>query len=258
MEKLIKYTVENRIARITINRPEKRNALSPVLIAELMNAFSQANGDNSVKVIVLAAEGEVFSAGADLNYLQQLQTNSYQENLEDTTKLKDLFVCVYNSSKIVIAEVQGHAIAGGCGLVSVCDFVFAVPDAQFGYTEVKIGFVPAIVSLFAIKRLGERIARDLLLTGRLIKSEEAKEFGLVNFIIEHTKLSNKVNEFATQLIVETSSTSIAFTKELIRTIQEMPFDDALNWATEMNAKIRETEDFKKGITSFLTKTKIGW
>ena len=140
---LVHYKVNNRVAYITLNRPEKRNALNSEVVILLKESFHNAISDDLVKAIVLKANGEVFSAGADLAYLQQLQNNSYQDNVADSTSLKDLFYTIYTSPKVVVAQVEGHAIAGGCGLVSDCDIVFSVPEAKFGYTEVKIGFIPA-------------------------------------------------------------------------------------------------------------------
>ncbi len=144
----VRYNVNDRICTISLNRPEKRNAFNAQLINELKDAFSRAEVDDAIKVIVLTGEGQAFSAGADLSYLQLLQNNSYEDNLADSTQLMQLFKQIYTLSKPVIARIEGHAIAGGCGLATVCDFAFAVPEAQFGYTEVKIGFIPAIVMVF--------------------------------------------------------------------------------------------------------------
>jgi methylglutaconyl-CoA hydratase len=155
---LVLYSVANQTAYLTLNRPEKRNALSPEIITELKNAFDKAEQDASVKVVVLKANGESFCAGADLNYLQQLQNFSYEENLADSQHLKELFLKIYTLKKVVIAQVQGHALAGGCGLATVCDFTFAVPEAKFGYTEVRIGFIPALVAVFLIRKIGEQKA----------------------------------------------------------------------------------------------------
>ena len=143
---------KGRIGIIIINRPDKRNALNSTVISELNEAFTSFEADNDVKVIILRARGSVFSAGADLQYLQELQTNSFDENLADSNNIKELFLKIYNLKKVVIAEVQGHAIAGGCGLMTVCDYAFTVPEAKFGYTEVKIGFIPAIVLVLCLER----------------------------------------------------------------------------------------------------------
>ncbi len=152
---LIETSVKDRIGYIVLNRPDKRNALSPEMVSELKLAFKKAEDNAAVKVIVLKANGESFCAGADLAYLQDLQKFSYEENLADSRHLKELFLQIYTLRKVVIAQVQGSAMAGGCGLATVCDFVYAVPESKFGYTEVKIGFIPAIVMVFLLRKIGE-------------------------------------------------------------------------------------------------------
>ena len=137
MENLVLYSVKERIATITINRPEKRNALNPALIEALTEAFFQAEEDELVKVIVLNSNGGTFSAGADLEYLQQLQNNNFEENVADSNRLKKLFTTIYYLPKIVIAQVEGHAIAGGCGLATICDIIFATPESSFGLQKLK-------------------------------------------------------------------------------------------------------------------------
>lgn len=255
---LVLYKAEERIGYITLNRPDKRNALSPELIEELKKAFDEAEKDETVKVIVLQANGDSFCAGADLAYLQKLQNFSYEENLADSGNLRELFQKIYQLKKVVIAQVQGHALAGGCGLASVCDFVFAVPEAKFGYTEVRIGFIPAIVLIFLIRKVGEQKARHLLLSGELVHGENATHFGLVNFIVEKDKLSERVYSFAQQLIKNNSAQSMALTKQMIDEVQSMTLGNALDYASRMNAQARGTDDCKKGISSFLNKQDITW
>ncbi|MFN3840934.1 MAG: enoyl-CoA hydratase/isomerase family protein, partial [Cyclobacteriaceae bacterium] len=164
------YTVSNRIALITLNRPEKRNALNAELVKELTDCLEETGRDDRVKVIILKSAGEAFCAGADLAYLQQLKRNSLEENLSDSNNLKTLYTRIYTLTKPVIAQVQGPALAGGCGLATVCDFCFSVPEATFGYTEVKIGFIPALVMVFLIRKIGDGKARELLLSGNLISA----------------------------------------------------------------------------------------
>lgn len=256
--KLVDYEVKERIGVITLNRPEKRNALSPELIAELKQALDKANGDAVVKAVILKANGEAFCAGADLAYLQQLQKNSREENVIDSNLLKDLFLKIYTLPKIVIAQVQGHALAGGCGLATVCDWVFAVPEAKFGYTEVKIGFIPALVSVFILRKIGEGRARELLLGGELISADKAFEMGLINRVVRAEKLEQEVFEFASKLVTTNSADSMAFTKKLISEVPGRSLDDALNLAANLNAQARDTEDCKRGIAAFLNKEKIIW
>lgn len=256
--KYIDYSIQNRRAYITLNRPEKRNALSYELIAELKEAFHLAEKDNQVKVIILKANGEAFCSGADLTYLQQLQNFSYEENLQDSNHLRELFFQIYSLEKVVIAQVQGHALAGGCGLATVCDFVFAVPEAKFGYTEVKIGFIPAIVMVFLLRKIGEGKAKQLLLTGDLIQAEEAMQLGLVSKVVLPDEIVNHVEIFAQRLIDSNSEHAMMLTKKMIGAVQSMTLEESLTFASKMNAKARESDDCKKGIDAFLSKKKITW
>ncbi len=255
---LVEYSVKDRIGYITLNRPEKRNALSPVLVSDLKKLFHRAELDAEVKVIVLRANGDAFCAGADLQYLQQLQNFSLEENLSDSNHLKELFLQIYTLSKVVIAQVQGPALAGGCGLATVCDFIFSTPEAKFGYTEVKIGFVPAIVMIFLIRKIGEARSRDLLLSGRLVGAAEVQQWGLVNQVVDASGLAQTIDTFAQKLIVSASAQSLALTKKLIARVQDLPLTEALDLAARENANARASEDCKKGIAAFLNKEDQKW
>jgi methylglutaconyl-CoA hydratase len=253
-----KIEIKNRIGYITLNRPDKRNALSYEFVAELKKAFEELKEDKEAKVIILRAEGKAFCAGADLAYIQGLQNNTYEENLEDSNHLKELFYQIYTYPKVVIAQVQGHALAGGCGLATVCDFSFTVPEAKFGYTEVKIGFIPAIVKVFLLRKIGEGKAKELLLSGQLYSAEQAQAFGLVNYVVPAEELVNNVEEFAQQLIKNNSGQSMTFTKQMIAEVQEKSLEEGLRYAAEQNAKARASEDCKKGIAAFLNKETPVW
>jgi methylglutaconyl-CoA hydratase len=250
--------ITDRIGIITLNRPEKRNALSPELIAELHRAFEEMNAKDGVKIIVLRSTGKAFCAGADLAYLQQLQDFSYEENLEDSSKLMSLFNLIYCLPKVVIAEIQGHALAGGCGLATVCDFAFSVPDALFGYTEVRIGFVPALVSVFLQEQIGAAKTQELLLSGEFISSTKAAELGLITGVEPAEFLGKTVQEFASKLITQNSSFSMSKTKTLLRQLNEIERNKSLELAAEANATARAHEDCKKGIAAFLNKTSPDW
>jgi len=256
--KFIKYESRERIGYITLSRPEKKNALNAEVVAELIQAFEQAENDGSSKVIVLKAEGDVFCAGADLAYIQKLQGNTFEENHEDSILLKDLFLQIYQLNKVVIAQIQGHAIAGGAGLAALCDFSFSIPDAKFGYTEVRIGFIPAIVLVFLLRKVGESKAKELLLSGNLIDSKTAMNMGLINWVVDNKELELKVNDFAQTLVQKNSGQSMEVTKKMISKVQSMELEKALEYATEMNAKARQSEDCRKGIEAFLLKEKIKW
>ena len=259
MYSFIKYDVVDRVGYITLNRPEKKNALSPDLVAELKDAFNTLNNPESeAKVAVLRAAGDVFCAGADLAYVQKLQSNTFEENLADSNHLKELFLLIYRHRLPVIAMVQGHAIAGGCGLASVCDFIYSVPEARFGYSEVRIGFIPAMVLVFLLRKMGETRAKELLLGGKLIDAETASRYNLINFISEEDKIEEEVATFATRLCTQNSLSSMTMTKELISRVQDLALDASLDLAAEMNAKARETDDCRRGIEAFLEKTSVSW
>lgn len=255
---LVLYSVADRMATISLNRPEKRNAFSPELVSALTEAFLQASDDEEVKVIILKAEGSVFSAGADLAYLQQLQSNTHEENVKDSDNLKTLFTTIYYLPKIVIAQVEGHAIAGGCGLATVCDIIFAVPEASFGYTEVKLGFVPAIVSCFLVHKTSETIAKKILLTGDLFTAEEALAYNLITYVTNKDEINLTVRNFALKLCEGASGNSLMVTKQLIGQTNHPALEKSLNLAVQINARVRESDDFKKGVAGFISKEKIKW
>ena len=250
----VKYFVKDRIGYISLERPEKRNALNKTFIDELKEAFQKAKNDKNCKLIILQAIGKTFCSGADLAYLKDLITNSYSQNLQDSKNLMSLFKQIYELPKIIIAKVQGDAIAGGCGLISLCDIIVSNKEAKFGYPEVKIGFVPAIVSHFLIKKIGLAKSNTLLLSGKIINSQEAKNIGLINEIVLDENLEKYVSELAKKLIKSTSSESIVLTKKIINKVDEKLLEEA----STINAKSRESDDFKKGINAFLNKKSIKW
>ncbi len=258
MSNLVLYEVNERVGYITLNRPEKRNALSFEFVNEIKSVFKQAEDDNNCKVIVIKSNGEAFCAGADLGYLQQLQNNTYEENLADSKNLSELFCVIYLSKKVVISLVNGPALAGGCGLATVCDFCFATPTSTFGYTEVKIGFVPAIVMVFLVRKFGEQKTKQLLLTGDVIDANKAFDLGLINFLVEANFIEEEVKKFAEKLCKQTSAQSLAMVKEMLAEVQHLTLDEGLNYAAEMNAKARNTNDCKRGISAFLNKEKLTW
>lgn len=257
MEQVI-YSCADRIGTITLNRPEKRNALGSEMVNELKSAFRAQIADKNCKVIVLKALGPAFCAGADLQYLQDLQHYSNEENLADSQSLKELFELIHMAPKVVIAQIEGHALAGGCGIATVCDFSFAVPDAKFGYTEVKIGFIPALVMVFLIRKIGEGKSRSLLLTGDVISAREAAQIGLINQVCEPGEIATEVEKLARKLIDQTSGNSLALVKKMIHEVQHLSLKAGLNYAAEENAKARAHDDCKKGIASFLNKSPLTW
>jgi methylglutaconyl-CoA hydratase len=254
----IDWEVIDNIGIITINRPDKRNALNAQMVTELKYTFGNASTDNDCRVVVLRSSSDVFCAGADLQYLKGLQSNSREENVKDSTHLMELFKTIYTFPKVVISMVDGPAIAGGCGLATITDFCFASPKASFGYTEVRIGFIPAIVLVFLVRKIGEGKAREILLSGEVFNTERAHSLGLVNTIVLEDDLEQFTTDFAKKIIKTTSGQSVTAIKQMLAEVPEKSLSDALIYAAEMNAAMRETEDCKRGINAFLNKEKITW
>jgi methylglutaconyl-CoA hydratase len=255
----IKYTVANHICSITLSRPEKHNAFDDTMVSELSAAFQAGQRDNSVRVMLLKAEGESFSAGADLAYLQKISKYDFDQNQKDSSNLMKLFLQIYTQRKPVVALVQGNALAGGCGLATVCDIVIAAKEtAKFGYTEARIGFIPAIVMVFLIRRVGEGTARELALRANVISADEALRLGLVNAVAPAIQLEDVGTKIASELVANCSSSSMGLIKELISRINGMTMNDALDYAANLNALTRMTDDCKKGVDSFLRKEPIKW
>lgn len=255
----ILYAVEQRRAHITLNRPEKRNALDDTMVRDLTAAFSQASRDSDVRVVLLDHNGPAFCAGADLAYLQKVASFDLNENRTDSQQLAHLFRAIYELRKPVIAVVNGPALAGGCGLATVCDFILASREsAQFGYTEVRIGFIPAVVMLFLMKRVGEGRARELVLRGNILSADEAMKIGLVSAVVPAAGLAESATRLADELIASNSPLSMGLCKEMLSKLHGMNLPDALDFAANMNAAARMTSDCKKGVAAFLNKERVVW
>lgn len=244
------------IALLTLNRPEKRNAISYELIDEMQQALDLVRNSPSL-VLILTGQGKAFCSGMDLENLKSLIGRTEEQNLEDSRTMAKLFRSIYDFPKPTIAAVNGPAIAGGTGLATICDFTLATPESKFGYTEVRIGFVPAIVSTFLVRQIGEKYARDLLLTGRIFAADEGLRLGLVNEIVDPERLLSRAYELAHTLI-ENSPASLRATKELLAQSVNAELDRDLEQCIKENARVRQTHDFREGITSFLEKRKPRW
>jgi methylglutaconyl-CoA hydratase len=249
-------THEAFVATITLTRPEKRNAISTQMIEELLAALTEIES-TAARAVIITGSGTAFCSGMDLDALKNIAKQSPTQNLEDSRRMAKMFRRLWSYPKPLIAAVNGAAIAGGCGIATLCDFTIAVPDAKFGYTEVRIGFIPAIVSVFLIRQIGDKRARDLLLTGRILTAEEAKQVGLVNHIVEPDKLMDAARVYAAAL-VESSPSSIERTKRLLTESAAAEVDAALARAIAENASIRSTADFQEGVGSFLEKRRPVW
>jgi len=222
-----------------------------------MAAALRQAANSPVQVVIVTGAGKAFCSGMDLENLKQLSSRTHEQNLQDSEIMASLFRELYDFPKPTIAAVNGPAIAGGTGLATMCDFTLAVPEAKFGYTEVRIGFIPAIVSSFLIANIGEKRARDLLLTGRIFGAEEAHRLGLVNEIVPPERLMARAQELAGQLL-ENSPASLQATKKLLSSYTHEQLNRQVKQAVQSNAAIRQTADFKEGITSFLEKRKPTW
>ena len=246
------------VLTLTLNRPETRNALSAGLVEALTEALADAAADAAVRVVVLAAVGPVFSAGADLAALRTLRDASFEDNLADSERLGRLFEAILRHPKPVVARVHGHAIAGGCGLAAACDIALAAESATFGFSEVRIGFVPALVATFVTRKTGETAARDLFLRGHRISAAEAARVGLVTRAVPDSRLDDELDALVRELATETSGRAVALTKALLADLPGMPLGEALRHAALVNASARETDDCRAGVDAFLGKTDPPW
>jgi methylglutaconyl-CoA hydratase len=249
---MIVYAVENSVASITLNRPDKRNALNDALIAEIKRGLEQAAGDASVKAIIISGAGKDFCSGADLSALQKIAQASMSDNAEDARSLLELFVLIRQIRVPVVAAVKGRALAGGCGLATACDLVLASETARFGYPEVKIGFVPAMVLAILRRNVSEKRAFELITRGEEIGAAYAKEIGLVNQVFSDESFEDDVNDYV-QRFTEVSSTAVALTKGLLYQVDGLAFLEALETGADVNVIARMTDDCQQGISRFFNK-----
>ena len=244
---------------ITLNRPEKRNALSPEMVEELSREIDQIGQDASVKAIILTGAGKAFCAGADLAYLRKLSQYSDEENLADSTRLAELFRKIYQLPKLTVAMINGAALAGGCGLALCCDYLTADREnARLGFTEVRIGFVPAIVMNFLIRKVSLQTAHHLTLSGKILTAEEAHRSGLIHYLFSEKNLPKETRSFAEDMLNRNSFQAMMQTKRLFQQLLDKPLDDGLKLASRVNAQSRKSADCQRGLNAFLSKQKINW
>jgi len=246
----------NGIQTITLNRPDKRNALSPALIEELTVALSEAETCDC-GVMILTGAGPAFCSGLDMEHLETITARTREENRRDSENMAHVLRALYDFPKPVIAAVNGSAIAGGMALATIPDFTLAVPEAKFGYTEVRVGYAPTIVASFLLRQVGELRTRELLLSGRILRAQEAKEFGLVTQIVDHSDLIPAAEALAQSLLLN-SPQAMRVVKEMLARHAKRRLDEEIEDAIEANAQQRSSEDFKEGVAAFLQRRKADW
>ena len=249
---VVLYSVDNAVARITLNRPDKRNALNDELITSVKSALVEANHDEKVRAIMLTGAGKDFCSGADLSALQKIAGASVADNLEDARSLMELFLLIRNVQVPVVAAVTGRALAGGCGLATACDLVLASESARFGYPEVKIGFVPAMVLAILRRNISEKRAFELITRGDEISAAEAHQLGVVNQVYSEETFEQQVNDYV-QRFTTVSKSAVTLTKKLLYQVDSLSFVEALETGVDVNVIARMTEDCQKGIAKFLKK-----
>jgi methylglutaconyl-CoA hydratase len=249
----IRYDVEPPIGIITLDRPADRNALNNEASVALLDACRAAGRDPRCRVILLRAEGPVFCAGMDLEYLRRIMAQSHEENLQDSRRFTALFECLWSVPKPTVAAVQGPALGGGCGLAAICDVTVATEEATFGFPEVRIGFVPAIVSVFVVRLIGQSHARDLFMTGRRISASDAHRMGLVNEVVTAAALEDRTRVIANEL-AGNSPQALAAIRHVLPPIPPEEWERA----AVANAQARMTEDCREGVWAFLEKRPPSW
>jgi methylglutaconyl-CoA hydratase len=242
------------VATLFLNDPERRNPLSPKMVEGLLASLEELEADEGVRALVLTGRGQAFSAGADLAFLERVTEMGAEENYRHSLSLMALFRRLYTFSKPTVAAVNGPAVAGGAGLALACDLVVMEEEARMGFTEVRIGFVAALVSVLLTRAVGEKVAKDLLLTGRLVGAEEAKALGLVNRTAPKGE-ALKVAQALAEEVAENAPTSLRLTKELLAALPGMGLEEGFRLAALANAWVRETGDLKEGIRAFFEKRK---
>ncbi len=249
--------IEGKVLRITLNRPQVHNAFNSAMIGELAEAFQAAGSDDDVRIVILTGAGESFCAGADLNWMREIIHYSYEQNLGESLQVAELMRAIYELPKPTIARVNGAVIGGGNGLLSACDIVVASDKARFGLSEVKIGLVPAAIGPYVIRRIGESAAHELFLTGERFDALRALEIGLVNKVVPHAALDDKVEELV-RLLLSSGPEAIAKCKELLQRVPDMSLEEAKGYTAEMIARLRVSPEGQEGMASFLEKRKPRW
>jgi len=248
---------EGRVGRIWFNRPEVHNAFNAIMIRELRDALADVRQDPQVRVVILSGRGTSFCAGADLNWMREIIHYSYNENIQESTELAECLEELYALPKPTIARVNGTAIGGGNGFMAACDIIIASREAVFGLSEAKLGLVPAVISPYIVRRIGEARARRYFLTGERIDAARAEEVGLVNRSLDPGLLDAQIDDFV-RMLLTSGPEALAKAKDLLRTIPRLNFEEAKRFSIEMIAKLRISAEAQEGMAAFLEKRKPKW
>jgi methylglutaconyl-CoA hydratase len=253
----IAYDQQGSVARITLNRPQVHNAFNAVMIGELLSAFSRIKDDTRIRVVVLTGTGKSFCAGADLNWMREIVNYSFEQNLQESLQVAELHQNIYTLPKPTVAMVNGTAIGGGTGFISACDIAIAAEEARFGLSEVKLGLVPAAISPYVVRKIGENKAREYFLTGVRISAKRAQEIGLINRVVPGERLEAEVEGLVQQLLTS-GPEALASCKDLIFHVTRMSVEEAKEYTARMIANLRISSEGQEGMTAFLEKRRPSW
>ncbi len=253
----ITYEKDNRIARVTFNRPEIHNAFNGTVITEMSQVFSQIARDEDIRVVLLTGKGKSFCAGADLNWMRGVVKQSFEENLAESNALAELFHQIYTCRRPVVGRINGAAIGGGTGFVAVCDIAIAARSARFSFSEVKIGVVPACIGPYVVKKMGEGKARELFITGERLNADRAHEVGLVNRVVDDDQLDAEIDSVLGTLL-SSGPQAITVAKKLVSEVPGMTPEQFKPFTAEMIARLRISEEGQEGMDAFLNKRKPNW
>lgn len=253
----IKFDVRGKVAWITINRPDVKNAFNATVISELASAFREVNGRKDLRAVVLTGAGDAFCAGADLKWMGDVLKYSYEENLSDSLNLAEMFHLMFTCALPTIARVNGPAIGGGCGLAAVCDIVIASDNAIFSLSEVKLGLVPACISPYVIRRMGDKNCREYFLTGERLTAQKALAAGLANQVVPQEKLNNAVN-FRVEQLLSSGPEALSWCKQLLDKAPSIPEPEVGKYTAEVIARLRMGAEGQEGMKAFFEKRKPKW
>lgn len=248
----ILFAIDNAVARVTLNRPDKRNALNDEVINELRDAMRRTAADENVRVVLITGAGKDFCSGADLAALQKISEATVMDNIADARNFAELFVAMRRHPRPIIAAVRGRALAGGCGLATACDLILAEESAQFGYPEVNIGFIPAMVMAVLRRSVSEKRAFELITRGEIISARAAADIGMINRVFADDAFESEMNDYVAQLASKSAS-AVSLSKNLLYHMDAQSFESALEAGVQLNAITRMTEDCRRGIERFLKK-----